>query len=53
MPGNPNVHDLTRMPGLGIVTYQFMRSLIQNTGRMMTMTNMAMRITALLEEGAG
>lgn len=46
--------DLTGWLGLGYsVTYAFMSTLIQNTGRTMTMTIMAMRITELLEEGAG
>ena len=45
--------DLTVAPALVIVTYAFMGTLIQSTGSKMTMTTMAMRITALLEEGAG
>jgi hypothetical protein len=45
--------NLTEGCALVIVTYTFMSTLIQNTGRTMTMTIMAMRITVLLEEGAG
>jgi len=49
----PECLDLTDYLALVIVTYAFMSTLIQNTGRTMTMTTMAMRITELLEEGAG
>ncbi|HKW66736.1 MAG TPA: hypothetical protein VJP04_05575 [Terriglobales bacterium] len=45
--------DLTGGLHLGYSVVRVMSTLIQNTGRTMTMTTMAMRITVLLEEGAG